>query len=479
MGEKGVKMFNRYQGITTYGDTVGGFYQGQAFTGGQTQLRGAASSGPLFQPRQLTSPLSLQSPTIQAPQTLGTQLGQALSPIQQLNTGTLNYISQKNLTTAAFPSTQTLPTLPLVTTQTLFAEQPFVLKPPVASNGFYNVVNNAAMQDFTRLQQQQQAAIQFSSPKKNSNILNGVTTVGPVSAFPTPFAYYSDQISKLVPNSNNFGGNQQMPTPQTFIPTSPLANDAKTARIEEKDNLYSDSRNHSEQIIKMPEGNPFYKPNERLNTVKEELERTNVNDQTLTVDMNITQVSIPIAPVQLEIKQEVPALPKEEVKLTEHYTDGSTYIGTKKNDMRHGKGKLFYINGGVYDGDWNEGRMEGKGVLYFASGNVAYQGDFKDDKFEGHGVLHNEGAKKFTGTFNYQNFDELDGRWTRYEGTFVDDMKHGKGTLYLSNGETYSGTFKEDVVDGPGEYKCLSGLVIHGIWSQNLLQETSNKNKRS
>ena len=67
--------------------------------------------------------------------------------------------------------------------------------------------------------------------------------------------------------------------------------------------------------------------------------------------------------------------------VVEHYPNGSYYQGEKKNGMRSGRGKFYYLDGGVYDGEWNENRMHGRGVLYYANGEPAYDGEWQNDKF--------------------------------------------------------------------------------------------------
>jgi len=50
------------------------------------------------------------------------------------------------------------------------------------------------------------------------------------------------------------------------------------------------------------------------------------------------------------------------------------YEGTKKNNMRHGKGILYYKEGGKYVGNWKENKMDGFGVLYYPDDSIAYDG---------------------------------------------------------------------------------------------------------
>jgi hypothetical protein len=101
---------------------------------------------------------------------------------------------------------------------------------------------------------------------------------------------------------------------------------------------------------------------------------------------------------------------KEEFKM------GSRYEGYKLNGLRHGYGRFYYQDGGMYDGSWRENRMEGQGKLYYQSGKLAYDGTWKGDQFMGYGVLYNEAHDSLSGSFNYNNFDDVDEHWTKYEG---------------------------------------------------------------
>ena len=87
--------------------------------------------------------------------------------------------------------------------------------------------------------------------------------------------------------------------------------------------------------------------------------------------------------------------------------NGEYYIGEFKNDLRNGKGILYYSNGNIqYEGDWindnaegngkyiwengqyyigqyKNGLKHGKGTIFYSNGNIKYEGDWINDKPEG------------------------------------------------------------------------------------------------
>ena len=72
------------------------------------------------------------------------------------------------------------------------------------------------------------------------------------------------------------------------------------------------------------------------------------------------------------------------------YENGDKYIGEFNNELKDGKGNLYYNKNDKkernrYEGDWKDDKREGKGKLYWKDGDK-YKGDFKDDKFEGKGI---------------------------------------------------------------------------------------------
>ena len=64
------------------------------------------------------------------------------------------------------------------------------------------------------------------------------------------------------------------------------------------------------------------------------------------------------------------------IKKTKLYKNGK-YIGETKNDLREGKGIMYYNNGERYEGDYKNEKREGKGIFYNDNGD-RYEGKWKN-----------------------------------------------------------------------------------------------------
>ena len=98
------------------------------------------------------------------------------------------------------------------------------------------------------------------------------------------------------------------------------------------------------------------------------------------------------------------------------------YEGYFRNDLKEGKGTMFYIDGDKYEGDWKNDIREGKGIYYYNNGDK-YDGDWKNNQKEGKGI------------FYYNNVDKYDGDWKN-------NQKEGKGIFYYKNGDKFEGGWK-------------------------------------
>ena len=47
------------------------------------------------------------------------------------------------------------------------------------------------------------------------------------------------------------------------------------------------------------------------------------------------------------------------------YENGNIYIGTFNNDLKEGKGIMYYNDDDRYEGDFKNYKREGKGIYYF------------------------------------------------------------------------------------------------------------------
>ncbi len=58
--------------------------------------------------------------------------------------------------------------------------------------------------------------------------------------------------------------------------------------------------------------------------------------------------------------------------------------------------------------------MSGFAKLFYQNGQLAYEGHWKDDMFHGKGKVFNDNTKKLTEPFDYTNLTGLDECWIYY-----------------------------------------------------------------
>ena len=68
------------------------------------------------------------------------------------------------------------------------------------------------------------------------------------------------------------------------------------------------------------------------------------------------------------------------------YEDGKYYIGQFSNNLRNGKGIVYYKNGSIkYEGDFVNDKKEGNGKYINKLGDY-YIGEWKEDEKNGKGI---------------------------------------------------------------------------------------------
>ena len=143
---------------------------------------------------------------------------------------------------------------------------------------------------------------------------------------------------------------------------------------------------------------------------------------------------------------------KSNIKIgVKNYPEGK-YEGELVNNMREGKGKLYYINnekymGKIYIGEWKNDLRNGKGVETWNDGE-RFVGNFKNDKREGYGIYY------------FSNGDI-------YEGNYKNGKTEGFGVEYYSNGDKYEGRFKNGNKEGQGVYYFENGNREIGYYHNN------------
>ena len=68
------------------------------------------------------------------------------------------------------------------------------------------------------------------------------------------------------------------------------------------------------------------------------------------------------------------------------------------NLIRHGLGKMTWVNGNTYVGEYRDGVRNGQGTYTWANGNT-YVGEHRDGKLTGYGMVKLASGKTITGTW--------------------------------------------------------------------------------
>jgi hypothetical protein len=150
-------------------------------------------------------------------------------------------------------------------------------------------------------------------------------------------------------------------------------------------------------------------------------------------------------------------------------TKTTTYTGSFKEGLMHGKGKYVWKDGGSYKGDFREGFFEGIGVRTYKSGTI-YKGYFKYDKPHGEGTMTNVSGSIFKGLwqFGYKHGQGSykDNKGYSHEGNYKFGNADGFGKQQWKNGDVYEGNFKNGYREGYGIYTWPSGETYKGHWKK-------------
>ena len=163
------------------------------------------------------------------------------------------------------------------------------------------------------------------------------------------------------------------------------------------------------------------------------------------------------------------------------YPNGDYFIGTLRNKIPFGKGKLYYENGDIkYEGDFVKGKKQGFGKYYFSDYNWYvmennkkfyfmkgdyYFGQFFNDGMHGKGIIYLNNRIKYDGDFVNNKFTGFGKYYFEngdyYVGQLKDDMQHGKGKIYDKNGNIrFEGEFVNDHMNGIGKLYIENGYYI-------------------
>ena len=148
----------------------------------------------------------------------------------------------------------------------------------------------------------------------------------------------------------------------------------------------------------------------------------------------------------------------------------SHYTGDWQADRYHGHGAFQdAATADSYTGGWVDGKREGDDCIAIEYGRSHYVGSFRNDVKHGRGLLKFNNGGQYAGEFAngiYHGRGRLtlaDGV-TAFDGDFVNGHCSGKATVTLANGNVYSGTVECGVIQGEGEMKYTNGDVYIGCF---------------
>ena len=201
-----------------------------------------------------------------------------------------------------------------------------------------------------------------------------------------------------------------------------------------------------------PEVKPAAKPAAET-TVKPEVKPAVKPAAETTVKPEVKPAVKPAAAQNTEKKAET----KEPQSNTINYSDGSVYVGEKKDGKRDGNGKFTYASGNYYEGQFKNDAFCGRGTYRRTDGSY-YTGMFADNTYNGEGEYHFTNGDVFKGTYKNGKRNGKGvlsyGSGGRFEGEYVDGSAI-KGTMYYKNGSVYIGDWANNKLNGSGEYKAV------------------------
>ncbi len=151
------------------------------------------------------------------------------------------------------------------------------------------------------------------------------------------------------------------------------------------------------------------------------------------------------------------------------YMNGEIYEGYWKNNLREGKGKLYWING-YYDCNWVNDYQNGIGKIYF-NDNSILKVKFINGKKEGKGILLIDNN---TINLNFKNDVLIDGIGIiKYENgikviyTYHKDFYLIKKKIKDINEDSYEEYDDNSLNKGKIFLKYINGEIYNGEWEND------------
>lgn len=104
--------------------------------------------------------------------------------------------------------------------------------------------------------------------------------------------------------------------------------------------------------------------------------------------------------------------------------DELKYEGEMRNNLRQGKGRIYYKNGVVYVGNFHENTRHGHGILELNGVNI-FEGEWFSDAIQGEGYIKSMKLMSTNCPILLHS--------SSYCGSLFNNALHGMGTLFLTS----------------------------------------------
>ncbi|ESU44943.1 Putative MORN domain protein [Giardia duodenalis] len=137
-----------------------------------------------------------------------------------------------------------------------------------------------------------------------------------------------------------------------------------------------------------------------------------------------------------------------------------TYVGEFANGLPHGQGTILFSDGSWYKGQFIAGKRTGMGIYYNSTEDTLVEGEFEDGKAQEHCTItfnHSKPQSRRVVKGVQQSQKGMNAIYTvsdssyHYRGSLKDGLFHGQGVLEYSNGISYRGRFSEGKFSGLGK----------------------------
>ncbi|XP_031691132.1 radial spoke head 10 homolog B isoform X8 [Oncorhynchus kisutch] len=140
----------------------------------------------------------------------------------------------------------------------------------------------------------------------------------------------------------------------------------------------------------------------------------------------------------------------------------SWYEGELVNNNREGWGVRCYPSGNLYEGQWRNNVRHGEGRMRWLQLGQQYSGIWENGVQHGQGT-HTWFLRRVTGS-QYPLRNE-------YTGDFVQGLRHGQGSFYYASGALYKGEWKDNRKHGQGKFIFKNGRIFEGEFVDDHMAE--------